>query len=77
MIKLAYTAVKFTVKNYFTEKQFPVWGSDLDLFKKVEPHFKIEPSYEKKWVYVHEPMDDSKIWAQFFALSISAILNSS
>ena len=26
------------------------WGSDLDLFKKVEPHLKIEPSYKKKWV---------------------------
>ena len=23
------------------------WGSDLDLFKKVEPHLKIEPSYKK------------------------------
>ena len=23
------------------------WGSYLDLFKKVEPHLKIEPSYKK------------------------------
>ena len=23
-------------------------GSDLDLFKKVEPHLKIEPSYKKE-----------------------------
>ena len=26
------------------------WGSNLDLFKKVEPHLKIGPSYKKEWV---------------------------